>query len=56
MSSEMMHDPLDHQDMMLRDQFFSSKKVFIDILDVGIDIALSEICSLMWTGAMRQQL
>ena len=28
MSSEMMHDPLDHQDMMLGDQFFSSKKVF----------------------------
>ena len=23
----MMHDPLDHQDMMLGDQFFSSKKV-----------------------------
>ena len=50
----MMHDPLDHQDMMLGDQFFSSKKVFIDILDVGIDIALSEICSLMcvdWRNA-----
>ena len=50
----MMHDPLDHQDMMLGDQFFSSKRFFIDILDVGIDIALSEICSLMcvdWRNA-----
>ena len=47
----MMHDPLDHQDMMLGDQFFSSKKVssifwMLELTQLYLKYALLCVCGL----------